>query len=153
MPPTAVIHLNQGPLHGTWIFISQSMRDISLWKCHVWVLSHVWLFATPWIIALQSSLSMRFPRQDYWSELPFPAPKDLSDLGIKRTSSVSPALQVDFLPLSHLRQPAQYISSHPNLSPPSTPFHPSILRVYLTALFIPLPPIHLPIATGHIFLK
>ena len=85
--------------------------------------------------------------------MPFPPPKDLSDPGIKPTSSVSPALQVDSLPLSHWRHPAQYISSHPNLSPPSTPFHRSILRVYLTALFIPLSPIHLPIATGHIFLR
>jgi len=33
------------------------------------------------------------------SGLPFPAPGDLSDPGIE---PVSPALQADFLPLSHL---------------------------------------------------
>ena len=40
-------------------------------------------------------LSMGFPRQEYWSELPFPPPGDLSNPGIKPWS---PALQADFLP-------------------------------------------------------
>ena len=30
-------------------------------------LSHVQLFATPWTIAHQAPLSMKFPRQEYWS--------------------------------------------------------------------------------------
>ena len=33
------------------------------------------------------SLSMGFPRQEYWSELPFPSPGDLLDPGIEHTSS------------------------------------------------------------------
>ena len=41
------------------------------------------------------SLSMGFPRQEYWSWLPFPSPGDLPDPGIE---SRSPALQVDSLP-------------------------------------------------------
>ena len=41
---------------------------------------------------------MRFPRQEYWDGLPFPSPGDLPDPGIK---PVSPALEVDSLPLSH----------------------------------------------------
>ena len=36
-------------------------------------------FATPWTIAHQAPLSMGFPRQEYWSRLPFPSPGDLSD--------------------------------------------------------------------------
>ena len=36
-------------------------------------------------------LSMEFPRQAYWSWLPFPTPGDLPDPGIKPTS---PALAV-----------------------------------------------------------
>ena len=32
---------------------------------------------TPWTIALQHPLSMGFPRQEYWSGLPFPSPGDL----------------------------------------------------------------------------
>ena len=31
-------------------------------------------FVTPWIVACQSPLSMGFPRQGYWSGLPFPPP-------------------------------------------------------------------------------
>ena len=32
---------------------------------------------TPWTVAHQAPLSMAFPRQEYWSELPFPSPGDL----------------------------------------------------------------------------
>ena len=42
--------------------------------------------ATPWTAAHQSSLSIGFPRQEYWSGLPFPPPGDLPDPGIKPTS-------------------------------------------------------------------
>ena len=59
------------------------------------------LFATPWTVVLQAPLSMGLSRQEYWSGLSFPTPGDLSDPGIEPTSLVSPALQVDSLPLSH----------------------------------------------------
>ena len=39
---------------------------------------------------------MGFPRQMYWSELPFPSPEDLPDPGIKPGS---PAWQVDSFPM------------------------------------------------------
>ena len=39
--------------------------------------SHVWLFATPWTVAYQAPLSMGFPKQEYWSRLPFPSPSGL----------------------------------------------------------------------------
>ena len=55
-------------------------------------LSHVQLFATPWTVAYQGPLSMGFSRQEYWSGLPFPAPEDLHNPGIKPASLVSPAL-------------------------------------------------------------
>ena len=42
--------------------------------------------ATPWTVALQSPLSMGFPRQEHWSGLPFPSPGDLPDPGIKTAS-------------------------------------------------------------------
>ena len=38
---------------------------------------------------------MEFSGRDYWSELPFPSPGDLPDLGVE---SGSPALQADALP-------------------------------------------------------
>ena len=48
----------------------------------VQLLSCVWLFATLWTVALQAPLSMGFPRQEYWSRLPFSSPGDLIDAGI-----------------------------------------------------------------------
>ena len=44
-------------------------------------------------IAHQGPLSMAFPRQKYWSGLPFPSPGDLPDPG---TEFVSPALAGGF---------------------------------------------------------
>ena len=41
------------------------------------LLGHVWLFVTPWTGTPQAPLSMGFPRQEYWSGLPFPSPEDL----------------------------------------------------------------------------
>ena len=35
------------------------------------VFSHIWLFVTPWTVAHQAPLSMGFPRQEYWSGVPF----------------------------------------------------------------------------------
>ena len=61
-------------------------------------------YVTPWTVACQAPLSMGFPRQEYWSGLPFPFPGDLPDPGIKPASPVSPALQADSLPLSHWGQ-------------------------------------------------
>ena len=40
----------------------------------------------------QAPLSTGFPKQEYWSGLPFPPPGDLPDPGIELTSLVSPAL-------------------------------------------------------------
>ena len=39
----------------------------------------------------QAPLSMEFPRQKYWSGLPFPSEGDLPDPGIEPKSPVSPA--------------------------------------------------------------
>ena len=44
-------------------------------------------FVTPWTVALQAPLSMRFPRQEYWSGLAFPSPGDLLESGIELMSS------------------------------------------------------------------
>ena len=57
-------------------------------------LSSIQLFVTPWMVAHQAPLSMGFPRQEYWSRLPFPSQGDLPDLGIKPRP---PTLQVDSL--------------------------------------------------------
>ena len=57
--------------------------------------SRVWLSVTPWTVAHQAPLSMRFFRQEYWSELPFPPPGDLPDPEIEHTSPGSPTWQAD----------------------------------------------------------
>ena len=62
------------------------------------------LFVTQWTAARQAPLSMGFSRQEYWSGLPFPSPGDFPDPGIE-SKSVSPALQVNSLPLSHQGNP------------------------------------------------
>ena len=46
-------------------------------------------FVTPWTLTDQAPLSMAFPRQEYWSELPFHSLGDLPDPGIE---PMSPAL-------------------------------------------------------------
>ena len=58
--------------------------------------SHVWLFATPGTVACQAPLSMGFPRQEYWREMPFPTPGDLPNPGIEPVSLASPALAGGF---------------------------------------------------------
>ena len=47
--------------------------------------------ATPWTITIQVSLFIGFPRQEYWSGLPFPTSGELHEPGI-----VSPALAGGF---------------------------------------------------------
>ena len=50
--------------------------------------------ATPWTVAHQTPLSMGFSRQEYYSGLPFPSPRDLPDPGIEPGCS---ALRADSL--------------------------------------------------------
>ena len=67
------------------------------------VLSHfscVQLFTTLRTIAYQAPLSMGFSRQEHWSVLSFPPPRDLPDLGIEPTSPASPALAGGFFTTS-----------------------------------------------------
>ena len=60
----------------------------------MYVLSHVQLFVTQQTVAHQVSLSLGFPRQEYWNGLPFSPPEDLPDPGIK---PMSPALAGGFI--------------------------------------------------------
>ena len=53
---------------------------------------------TPWTVACQAPLSIGFPREEYWSGLPFPSPGDLPDPGIEPRS---PAPLVDSLSTSY----------------------------------------------------
>ena len=77
--------LSWGPCLALWYEACVCMSAQSL--------SRVQLFATPWTVAFQAPLSMGFPRQEYWSGLPFLSPGDLPNPGIK---PVSPALASGF---------------------------------------------------------
>ena len=64
-------------------------------------LSCVQLFVTLWSVACQAPLSIGFPRQEYWSKVPFPTLGNLPDLGIEPSSLACPVLQEDYL-LDHI---------------------------------------------------
>ena len=57
-----------------WVAISFS--NAWKWKVKVKSLSRVWPSATPWTAAYQAPPSMGFSRQEYWSGLPLPSPKE-----------------------------------------------------------------------------
>ena len=48
-------------------------------------------YVTPWTVAHQASQSMEFSRQEYWSGLPFPSPRNVPHPGIEPASLLSPA--------------------------------------------------------------
>ena len=56
--------------------------------------SHVQFFVSLGAVAYQAPLSMGFPKQEYWSGLPFPSPGDRPNPGIEPRS---PTLQADAL--------------------------------------------------------
>ena len=63
-------------------------------------------FVTPMdYIALQAPVSVGFPRQEYWSGLPFPSPGDLPDPG---TEPLSPAVVDGFFTPEPPGQPSIY---------------------------------------------
>ena len=56
---------------------------LTLRQLLVKLLSCVRLSGIPWTVTYQVPPSMEFFRQEYWSALPFPPPRDLPDPGIK----------------------------------------------------------------------
>ena len=68
----------------------------------VLVFTCVQLFVTLCTVARQTSLSIKFSRQEHWSGLPFPLPGDFPDPGIEPASS---ALQEYSLPTEPPQKP------------------------------------------------
>ena len=66
---------------GGYLLMRETTCDL-----HAPSLNCVQLFVTPWTVACQVSLSMGFPRQEYWSGLPLPSPGDLPDPAIEPMS-------------------------------------------------------------------
>ena len=55
--------------------------------------------------ALEAPLSMELSREEFWRGSPCPPPRDFSNPGIEPASPVTPALQANYLPLSHQGSP------------------------------------------------
>ena len=85
----------------------------------------------PWTVACQAPLSIGFPRQEYWSELPFPSPGDFHYLGIELRSLT---LQADSLPSEPLgktisRRICTIIKSRPTWQVEIQLFGPSSINI------------------------
>ena len=90
-------------------------RSLSLW-CYAFYLRWCKLYSgglaakscptlsIPWTVACQAPLSMGFSRQEYWSGLSFPSPRDLPYPGIKFRSHVLQADSTDWA----TREASQY---------------------------------------------
>ena len=88
-----------------------SLHDVCVWAQ---LLSCVRLFAIPRTVAHQAPLAIGFPRQEYWSVLPFPSPGDQPDTGIKPNS---PTLEGRFCTTGQPGKPSSLscITSNPPL--------------------------------------
>ena len=70
----------------------RSFRRLVHRSVHTKSLQFAWFCATLWTIDCQALLSMGFSREENWSGLPCPPPGNLSHLGIKPASLMSPSL-------------------------------------------------------------
>ena len=74
---------------------------LCLFKLYV---DYVLAKSTPWAIASQAPLPMGFPRQEYWSGLPFTSPGDLPHTGIKPKQTLFRYRQIEPLTLKKKKQ-------------------------------------------------
>ena len=89
-------HLLPGPLPAKFLLSGSEVKSFS----------PVRLFATPWTVAPQAPPSMGFSRQEYWSGLPFPPPRDLPNPMIEPMSFASPALVGKFFTTAQPGKPS-----------------------------------------------
>ena len=127
---TLILHINwdTGRLrylfHGQWKWnVSRSVMSNSV---------------ISWTVACQAPPSVEFSRQEYWSRLPFPSPRNLPDPGIKprslgqiRSDQISRSVVSDFLwphELQHARPPcpSPTLRVHSDSRPSSQWCHPTI---------------------------
>ena len=86
----------------SWAFLEKSIHSFTTWALYKQMntaclclrvsCSLISNSEIPWTIARQTPLSMELSRQEYWSGLLFPSPRDVPDPGIKPRS---PTLQAD----------------------------------------------------------
>ena len=60
-------------LQNQYVHVNPSEQMFYL-TVHTQSLTCIQLFLTPWAVTCQTPQSMGFPRQEYWSRLPFPPP-------------------------------------------------------------------------------
>ena len=73
-PPGSAVPGNLQARTLEWVAVSFS--SAWKWKVKVKWLSRVRLFTTPWASAYQAPPSMGFSRQEYWSWVPLPSPRE-----------------------------------------------------------------------------
>ena len=83
------VHSFSSILLKSFFFWSEFIRDNGLYQgdfcCCLVTKSCLTLLRPPWNVARQASVSLGFPRQEYWSVLPFPPLRDLPNPGFKST--------------------------------------------------------------------
>ena len=97
---------------------------ITIFKTTVQLKSPVQLSATPWTVACQASLSVGFPRQEYWKGSPFPSLSKQYSTSIKKTYRSMKQNRHHRNKLMHIQsidlpQRFHLNLSHPLLLPPS----------------------------------
>ena len=105
IPLQLMVLLKRGVQKNVWgeliaIILTRQIFSKYRLKVKVQFLSCVVLFAILWTVAGQAPLSMGFSRQEYWSGLPCPPPRDLPEPG--RFSRLNPGLQYCRWILYHL---------------------------------------------------
>ena len=73
------------------------------------MLSPVRFFVTPWTIVHHSPLSLESSRQEYWSGLSVPSPRDLTTSEIEPKPLASPAMIGGFFPTALLRKRGSFV--------------------------------------------
>ena len=91
-----------GPWPGVGVLGIPDLTDLNILAikamrvCVLSRFSHVQLVVPLWTVTCQAPLSMGFSRQENWSVLPFPPPRDHPDPGVKPVSLACPALAGGF---------------------------------------------------------
>ena len=82
------LHNIQPPYKGTSPLYLSTRHQPCVYACSA--TSAVSDLTTPWTTARQAPLVIGYPRQEYWSGLPFPTPEDLPNSGIESMPLASP---------------------------------------------------------------
>ena len=110
-------------LHTLSMFFFQHSQEVILSfppGFHMCVHAQSLSLCDQWTAAHQASLCMGFPRQEYWSGLPFPLPGDLPYPGIEPASPESPALAGGFFITEPPEEPGLHTHTHTHLKPLTT---------------------------------